>query len=78
MKTRKRENQFKEVGTTVPAKKSKIVRMLANRFDNKEDKIRERAFIIYLNRGGNPGNEHEDWHMAEKEIGLSEEKILKL
>jgi hypothetical protein len=33
-----------------------------------EDIIRLRAYEIYLQRGATPGNPHEDWHVAEREV----------
>ena len=33
-----------------------------------EDIIRLRAYEIYLQRGGTPGNPHEDWSVAEREV----------
>ncbi len=36
--------------------------------DNVEDEIRRRAYEIYLQRGGTPGNENEDWLVAEQEV----------
>lgn len=33
-----------------------------------EDIIRLRAYEIYLQRGGTPGNQHEDWQVAEREV----------
>jgi hypothetical protein len=35
---------------------------------NLEDEIRRRAYEIYLERGCTPGDEHEDWLVAEREI----------
>ena len=33
-----------------------------------EDIIRLRAYEIYLHRGATPGNQHEDWQVAEREV----------
>jgi len=33
-----------------------------------EQKIRQRAYEIYLKRGGQPGSELEDWMQAEREL----------
>ena len=33
-----------------------------------EDIIRLRAYEIYLQRGATPGNQHEDWQVAEREV----------
>ena len=32
------------------------------------EEIRRRAYEIYLERGGLPGNELDDWHRAEREL----------
>ena len=32
------------------------------------EEIRRRAYEIYLERGGLPGNEIDDWHRAEREL----------
>ncbi len=33
-----------------------------------EETIRLRAYEIYLQRGATPGNPHEDWNVAEREV----------
>jgi len=33
-----------------------------------EEEIRRRAYEIYLERNGAPGDELEDWHRAEREL----------
>lgn len=33
-----------------------------------EQKIRERAYFLYINRGANQAGEHEDWAEAERQI----------
>ncbi len=40
----------------------------ANRTPSREE-IRLRAYEIYLERGGLPGNELDDWLQAERELG---------
>lgn len=35
---------------------------------NLEDEIRRRAYELFEERGGVPGNEHEDWLQAEREV----------
>jgi Protein of unknown function (DUF2934) len=35
---------------------------------NMEDEIRRRAYELFQERGGIPGNEHEDWVRAEREV----------
>jgi hypothetical protein len=44
------------------------VQTSANNAPNHDD-IRCRAYEIYLERGGAPGHEVEDWLQAEREIG---------
>lgn len=34
----------------------------------REDKIRRRAYEIYVERGGEPGRDIEDWLQAEREL----------
>jgi hypothetical protein len=34
----------------------------------REEEIRNRAYEIYLQRGGQPGDELEDWLRAEREL----------
>ena len=36
----------------------------------REQAIRNRAYEIYLQRGGQPGDEVDDWLQAERELGL--------
>ena len=33
-----------------------------------ENKVRQRAYELYLKRGGTPGNDQDDWLLAEKQI----------
>ncbi len=33
-----------------------------------EEEIRLRAYEIYLQRNGSPGDEHQDWLIAEREV----------
>ena len=35
---------------------------------NLKDEIRRRAYELFQERGGVPGNEHEDWLQAEREV----------
>jgi hypothetical protein len=35
---------------------------------NLEEEIRQRAYEIYVERGSTPGNEHQDWLTAEREV----------
>ena len=40
----------------------------------REEKIRCRAYEIYLERGGEPGHDLEDWFQAEQEFTTGESK----
>lgn len=44
-----------------------------NRFISKEERIRRRAYELYVARGCEPGKEIEDWLRAEQEIRQKEE-----
>jgi Protein of unknown function (DUF2934) len=35
---------------------------------NLDDEIRRRAYEIYLERGGQPGDQHQDWLLAERQV----------
>jgi hypothetical protein len=39
-----------------------------SRREERTDLIRSRAYALYLERGGNPGKELEDWLAAEREV----------
>ena len=41
---------------------------------SKEERIRKRAYELYLARGREPGKELEDWLRAEQEINREEER----
>ena len=38
----------------------------------REDKIRRRAYELYVERGGEPGRDIEDWLQAERELTADE------
>jgi hypothetical protein len=40
----------------------------------REEKIRRRAYEIYLDRGGEPGHDLEDWLQAERELRTDQSK----
>lgn len=42
-------------------------RLVARRVP-REDEIRQRAYEIYMRRGGSPGDAHSDWLQAEREL----------
>jgi hypothetical protein len=33
-----------------------------------QDVVKQRAFELYINRGGSHGNDQEDWFLAEQEV----------
>ncbi len=45
-----------------------VKKPLANEFHPTKDEIALRAYHIYLERGGAPGNALEDWTRAEREL----------
>ena len=64
-----------ELATKVTAKtksraktKSQKINPPINPQTNLEEAIRFRAYEIYLQRGGMPGNPREDWAVAEREV----------
>ena len=40
-----------------------------------EDRIRQRAYEIYMARGGNPGQYLDDWLQAEREIEAELQRV---
>ena len=38
----------------------------------REERIRRRAYEIYLERGGEPGHDREDWIQAEREVVMDQ------
>ena len=51
---------------TQPERAVEEVEMLLR--STREEEIRNRAYEIYLHRGGQPGYELEDWLQAEREL----------
>jgi hypothetical protein len=41
-----------------------------------EERIRQRAYELYLQRGNQPGSDLDDWLQAEKEIRQAEEEAI--
>ena len=39
-----------------------------NKFNISDDKVRERAYLIFLERGGLPGSSEADWYLAEEQL----------
>jgi hypothetical protein len=38
----------------------------------REERIRRRAYEIYMERGGEPGHDREDWLQAEREVAMDQ------
>jgi len=51
-------------------KKEKVKSQASNGSGPTEDEIRKRAYEIYQERNGGPGNALEDWLQAEAELKL--------
>lgn len=59
----------KAVAAPAPSNVSSIDEARKNGPDGKlEDEIRLRAYEIYLERNGSPGDECQDWLVAEREV----------
>ena len=59
----------KTVAAAKPAAVPAVAEMLKTVQDARlEEEIRRRAYEIYLERQGSPGDEHQDWLNAEREI----------
>lgn len=57
------------VASTTPANVASIEDARKNLQDARlEDEIRRRAYEIYLERNGSPGDEYQDWLSAEREV----------
>ena len=41
----------------------------------RDEKIRYRAYELYLERGADPGNDLEDWFQAERELSRDQAKV---
>jgi hypothetical protein len=39
-----------------------------NKFNISDDEVRERAYRIFLERGGLPGSSEADWYLAEEQL----------
>ena len=58
----------KTIGRTDPAGSETAVEETEGLVHLHEQQIRNRAYEIYLQRGGQPGYELEDWLQAEREL----------
>lgn len=57
------------VASTTPANVASIEDARKNLQDARlEDEIRRRAYELYLERNGSPGDEYQDWLSAEREV----------
>jgi Protein of unknown function (DUF2934) len=55
--------------TTAAKPKTPALKTKAKKLElSLDDIIRLRAYEIYLQRGATPGNQHEDWQIAEREV----------
>jgi hypothetical protein len=62
-------SKAKAIGSTDPTQPSKAVEEKEPvPHSTREQEIRNRAYEIYLQRGGQPGYELEDWLQAEREL----------
>jgi Protein of unknown function (DUF2934) len=62
-------SKAKIVGHTAPAQPETVVEETDGLLHaTREQEIRIRAYEIYLQRGGQPGSELDDWLQAESEI----------
>lgn len=50
---------------SVPVSKAPVSKAQVS---NLQEEIRRRAYELYLQRGGVPGNENQDWLVAEQEV----------
>ena len=65
-------SRAKVIGSTEPKQPNTAVEEgELSRASSREQKIRNRAYEIYLQRGGQPGYELEDWVRAERELAVS-------
>jgi len=62
-------SKAKIIGSTEPPSAETAVEEREGLIDStREQEIRDRAYEIYLQRGGQPGYELEDWLQAEREL----------
>lgn len=62
--TPRRNKKAASVQPITPAK----VEVSQSSNGNLEEEIRRRAYELFLQRGGTPGNENDDWLIAEREV----------
>ena len=62
-------SKAKTIGSTEPTQpKTAVEEREVLLHSTREQEIRNRAYEIYLQRGGQPGYELEDWLQAEREL----------
>jgi Protein of unknown function (DUF2934) len=61
-------SKAKTIGHTGPGKPATLEQRAGLLHSTREQEIRIRAYEIYLQRGGQPGHELEDWLRAELEF----------
>jgi Protein of unknown function (DUF2934) len=61
-------SKAKTIGRAGPGKPATVEERAGLLHSTREQEIRIRAYEIYLQRGGQPGNELEDWLQAEREL----------
>ena len=61
-------SKAKTIGRTGPGKPGTVEERAGLLHSTREQEIRIRAYEIYLERGGQPGRELEDWLQAELEF----------
>ena len=63
----KANTQPKQTAVVVPKNSPGNVRMMPDSVPS-QDAIRKRAYELYESRGGEPGQDEQDWFRAEQEI----------
>ncbi len=61
-------SKAKTIGSTEPQAETAVEAREGLLDSTREQEIRDRAYEIYLQRGGQPGAEVEDWLQAEREL----------
>ncbi len=65
---RSRSKKNPEAAETAPPKPATSVASITTRSVDLQDAIRERAYELYLERGGHGGSPEQDWLRAQEEI----------
>jgi Protein of unknown function (DUF2934) len=61
-------SKAKTIGSTEPQPDTPVEERVELLDSTLEQQIRDRAYQIYLKRGGQPGDQVEDWLQAEREL----------